>query len=1116
MRKVIMILSVISTNLFFGQSIESYNVKNVFPVNPETASLAKYKETEVSKFTGIPNISINLYNVKSRNIQFPISISYNSAGIRVNEIASQIGLGWTIFSGGEISRIKRGTSTDDNWNGFIHTTHKCDAIDGTELLYMHEHQIDTEPDEFNLNLPNGKNVKFYFSQDQTDNRFNIITFPFNAIKVTPVYYNTYKIISWIVLDTDGTKYEFGTEDNVERISNVKTYTFSGADLPANTSPIAEGDNNYISSWKLTKITKDDYSVDFSYRRELYNVTNNCIYQGESFNVAYLTNEWGQDIQRSFVGTIGSNLLLEEINTDIEKIKFNAEGTTRLDLSYSKRLKDIEIISKINNQRVKKYVFDTDYFVSNDDYIYNSYGCQSAFDQNELKRRLYLKRLIEINATLTDSLEYKFDYYDDVILPHRNSYAQDYWGFYNGKVGNMSLMPSYVITKPDLLFLLPQSGTNGFSVKVKGADRTINPSYTNACMLKSITYPEKGITEFIYENNKTSKNTDIKKNLIDFHTLHTTSANSDVDTIVSMNSTYYKISKPFTLAATYSDILGIDYKTFASNCIQDPELPPNIDCSRFNIKNLDTNEYIFLGSGKSLGFDGSVANIGNTGNYIVPGNYILEMYIEKVMWDSYTSVKPTLKVDIEWGTYADTNFSYFGGLRIKEIKNYTSTGTLATMKKYSYLNAENKESGDFINLPIYKSKSSGVFVRYPGPECDEGRQLEMMEAYFLSFSSSPMIPLHTISGNALGYTDVREEFYDFSNPANSFSNFEKYSFTHPILAFEAAPVNEDWTRGQLLTKNNNVIEEEYKYADGITYPADDYIIPCYDRSKMPFPVRILGTCASFNPHWVLFEQMSLDLQHYNLLTNLKSNLMQKKEKLSNVVATTDYEYSTGTLLASEKKYSSTNETLETKYFYPQDVEMVSEPFKTELIAENMIGTPLVTQNFRNSTKIFEKKTIYADDSSTSGLLLPKNIQAAKFPNITGNLENKVTFDKYDNKGNITQYSLEGGMPVTIIWGYLQTQPIAKIENATNAQVATAIGMTFSAIDDDDFAAIDALRTSMPNAMITTYTYKPSVGVSTITDPKGDKVTYTYDDFGRLEKVLDKDENILTERDYHYKN
>ena len=52
------------------------------------------------------------------------------------------------------------------------------------------------------------------------------------------------------------------------------------------------------------------------------------------------------------------------------------------------------------------------------------------------------------------------------------------------------------------------------------------------------------------------------------------------------------------------------------------------------------------------------------------------------------------------------------------------------------------------------------------------------------------------------------------------------------------------------------------------------------------------------------------------------------------------------------------------------------------------------------------------------------------------------------------------------------------------------------------------------MITTYTYKPLVGIATTTDPRGYTLTYTYDSSNRLKEVKDADDNIVSDYRYEY--
>ena len=194
----------------------------------------------------------------------------------------------------------------------------------------------------------------------------------------------------------------------------------------------------------------------------------------------------------------------------------------------------------------------------------------------------------------------------------------------------------------------------------------------------------------------------------------------------------------------------------------------------------------------------------------------------------------------------------------------------------------------------------------------------------------------------------------------------------------------------------------------------------------------------------------------------------------------------------------------------------EPYVPEMIERNMIGTPLKTEAYRNGTKLSEQKTEYGSfvsDVPSNPNFLPKYIYANKGSSAIVTNDRMITFDSYDEKGNITQYTIQNGTPVSIIWGYNQTMPIAKIENATNLEIEALLGISLGAIDESNLP--NNLRAQLPNTMVTTYTYLPLVGVSTITDPKGQRQTFTYDSFGRLEFVKDNEGNTLSANEYHYR-
>ena len=139
-------------------------------------------------------------------------------------------------------------------------------------------------------------------------------------------------------------------------------------------------------------------------------------------------------------------------------------------------------------------------------------------------------------------------------------------------------------------------------------------------------------------------------------------------------------------------------------------------------------------------------------------------------------------------------------------------------------------------------------------------------------------------------------------------------------------------------------------------------------------------------------------------------------------------------------------------------------------------------------------------------------------------------RYDN-GLLTGYTQADGTPVTLVYGYNNTQIVAKMINVEASafyalyfqyqQIRTNItnysnqnGTSYNETNLKN--ALNGLRTTFSNAMITTYTYNPMVGVSSITDENGKEATYEYDTFNRLQKIKDHAGNILKEYQYNFTN
>ncbi len=268
-----------------------------------------------------------------------------------------------------------------------------------------------------------------------------------------------------------------------------------------------------------------------------------------------------------------------------------------------------------------------------------------------------------------------------------------------------------------------------------------------------------------------------------------------------------------------------------------------------------------------------------------------------------------------------------------------------------------------------------------------------------------------------------------------------------------------------------------------------------------------------------------------------------------------EYLNGSLINTKSEYlyenSSDNNltkqntilpdrTLTKSYLYARNLG------KQYLVDKNILNVPLVTENIETQNNI--SKTI-----SKTEIAYPASIADAKSRNVddkdrpvpfdlfnmdirSSSMSNEIKYDKYDGNGNPVQYTSKLGIPTTIIWGYNNTQPIAKIEGATypdpqnpkSTDISKSLMTTLATASDADAAlaprsdestflmALNTFRNdpSLMSYQITTFTYDPLIGVRSITSPNGITEFYKYDNENKLERILDKDNNIIKEFKYNY--
>ncbi len=1073
----IILISILFQVWAFGQEQISVPTptQNIVPPSPTAAALGKYGEIPVGHYTGIPNISVPLCNLSGKQLSVPISMSYHASGIKVDEVASWVGLGWSLTAGGVISKSVRGLD-DGAGLGYNNNPVLGDIEDGVLDFFNNPDWIenmangiaDGEIDVYHFNF-SGYSGKFVI-----DKQNQVHTIPYQDIRIEPQGQN-----GFIVTTPDGNRFVFEEEET----------TSSSSDCLGSSSP---PESTHISAWYLSRIEHGNTNdvITFNYMEEGV--------------VSYATGKSQTEYFDGLIGgtcktapedsdctnsTITNTKKISSIVSAYGKIEFNSSGG-RQDEGANK-LDEILVYGADLNTVLKKWTFGYDYFVS-------------GSGASPLDKRLKLASIQELPGNPANTNlkpPYQFNYLDEINddwkLPSRLSFAQDHWGFYNGADGNTSLLPTGVFVDRSY----------------DGANRSTNEVNTLAGMLNKITYPTGGYTEFEFEANSIS----LSQSLADIFT----SSSSYQERAVSVDATYS--GGPVTESTTFTLNQGVYVTVVIVGNNVDPALEWNGSVELVNEDGQSFCDPGFNQPGVPCG-----ANVDNTGAsqsiYFLPeGTY--------TMTATASISGESSQFDLSWEEHVrTTNVASqndlveipVGGARIKRITNFD--GEKETIKRYSYQKHQQQDesSGETISFPNYGFTHGEYRSTFTGDQCPD------QECFFRALSSSSKAALGTSQGSHVNYTEVTVYYGENGEAGKSEYKYtyadDKGGTGYPY----SNQTSYDWKRGHLLvqrdyeadnpnpihtvsntydfredeTLNNNSITslkigwklqgDNCVYTSSWTCSPEDvttvYLGNCEGPNVVIFGGSYLNPnrcdTIAFHPCFEKLEGTVINNTQFENRFSYRTfetisqwmQLTSTTEVTDGVSVTTNFEYDDQgrhTLPVSTIMANSDGKVYDTRMTYTADAIDQNLPLANEMNGRFMIYTPFKQELFVDNAL---QRGVLTEYQNFNGKYLPK-----KYLEL---LNDNTTVER----GVISNYDIDG-----YILGYKYMDFPEEVYSWENGLV----------------------KTKTYGSWVNSYDYYPASRlVQSITEIDGQIVTFNYDGYQRLLSNSARFGNVSNSFEYIY--
>ncbi|MCX8526472.1 hypothetical protein OF897_21395, partial [Chryseobacterium formosus] len=955
----------------------------------------KFEEVPVSYYTGIPDINLPLFNIptNNKNVSVNVQLKYHPLNAKPDDRAGETGLGWSLIAGGSIVRTVRGGNPDEKnrsvmfssppkskfgiYDSFTNPTSK--VINNDPSVNINEYafyaamgKYDTEYDLYQYNFL-GLTGRFYVVKNS--NTYTAVKLDKNNLKITCSFDTaTNSVKSFSIIDDKGIKYDFeGMEKSQKSITNVKTHIITGS---GDLYPSVEiGD--YYTSYHLVRIN-DQRNINLvTYNYQLQSqvkfqetpqtttrMASNANYTNTTFSQQAPEGLPGA-LERQLVYNTSQTYLLTHIDIiDKGTVYFNYEqgrsDSNYIDPQNLYKLKSVQsnIVGQPSTQYTDKFILDYDY--SNTTY--------QAYNGAQTLQKLLLKKVSKISPN-NPNQENILQYNESVLF----GLQKDKWGFYS--------------------------------------DAAITTD-----VLNSITYPTKGKVVFNFEENEYSYNPVANDNIMSPVTGYNTVIPSEFTIHFGQFSNVYK-QNFFSIQSAQNVQLDLllgnliyynwKFQIFKKNA--DNTFSPAVYTFQYSNQTCNKPQPPACPN-SNINPNGEIVSEFHPSVYLEPGTYYASLSGD-FAFSNPSNTLDTFVAHTAEPLYVDMKKYKGGGLRIGDITYFENSTSSQFAKKYLYnydnLDEAGRSSGALVfPVPLfnyeeyysYSSESMGGVILY--------------NAMFNTETDYNIFPVQKTQGGDVGYKYVTVKQIDVNNISKGKT---VYKFRSPLdypnqsLIYSQMPVvpipNLDYLRGQTIWEkkydsDNKIISQidydynttEYEVNDGIKVKDNFYnnmITKYYQYSGYQDFFNWYGNLALTTPY-KNFEKFGVTLPSQKIETSY----FYKNGVQSSVSATTNTLYNSLDYPTSVTQLFSDGNSNVDSYKYAH------EKGNTRLINANMIGVPLETENKKNNKLISRVETLYNDVNH----FLPTSLTTTDF---TGVVATELTYDQYDSKGNLLQYTTKDG-------------------------------------------------------------------------------------------------------------